>query len=162
VSWSAVLSGTLVSIVIYGLIATSIVQAGDGNNSQAGWVAVGAAALVPLLMFLLAFLTRTDGPLRTAAITSSAVLVVFVAGSFIARDIASGYVLAIGLGAAYAMRLDEAKHDRKWRLYTAVGLAVYTKLVFFISPSIAVAAAPMLPVLGISIVDSVIERRRTG
>jgi hypothetical protein len=161
VRWSAILAGTLASVVAYGLMAASIVAASDGDP-QAGWIAAGAAAVVPVLMFLLAFLTRAEAPVRLAATTSAVVIAVFMLGSFAVRDVATGYVLALGLGATFAMRLDETVHDRRWRILTAVGLAAYTKVVYLISPSIAVATAPMLPIFGISIVDSVHERRMAG
>lgn len=156
------IAGTLLSIVVYGVMAAAIVQSADGDSTRSGWIAAGAALIVPLLMGLLGFLTRAKRPWRTAMTVTAAVIPLFLLGSFASRDVATGYVLAIGAGAAYSMRLDPELHDRRWRLWTVVGLAVYTKVVYLLSPGIAVVAAPLLPVFGVSIVDSVRARRLDG
>ena len=71
-------------MAVYGLMAASVVAAADGDP-QAGWIAAGAAALVPVLMYLLGFLTRAPGAARTAALTAAAVVAVFMVGSFAVR-----------------------------------------------------------------------------
>lgn len=156
--WSAVLAGTLVALVTYGLIATAIVESADGDDALAGWLVTGAAALLPVLMLILAFLTHVDRPWRTAGLAAFTAAVAFVATSFVAREVATGFVVAIGVGASFAMRLDEPA-SRRWRLWTIGGLAVYVKLLYVISPGVAIVAAPLLPVAGIAVVDSIAERR---
>jgi ABC-type multidrug transport system permease subunit len=140
-------------------MALAVIEAADGNDTGAGWAAAGAAAVVPLLLGVVGFLTRAATPWRTSMLVSGGVVAVFLAGSFLAQDVATGYVLAIGVGATFAMRLVPEVHDRRWRLWTTAGLAVYVKFVYVLSPSIAVVAAPLLPIIGISIVDSIKERR---
>jgi hypothetical protein len=162
VGWGALLSGTLLGVVIYGLAATAIVWAGEGRDTEAGYAAAAAAALVPLLMFLLGWFTKAPRPGRTGVSTAAVVIGLFLAGSFVARDIATGFVFALTMGAAFAVRFDPDRHDRAWRLWTAAGLAAATKLLYLVSPDLAVSVAPVLPVIGISIVDSVTERRALG
>ncbi len=160
--WTAVAAGTIVSILAFGFVATAIVQAGDGNDSAAIFAAVASAVMIPLLLLVVGLVSRATSPWRSAAIASLIVLGAFVGGSFAAREPATGFVLAIGLGAAWTMRSEEGIHLRSWRLWTAVGLAAYTKVVYLISPGLAIVAAPLIPIAGIAIIDSVAERRSPG
>jgi hypothetical protein len=160
--WSAVLAATVVSIVAFGLLANAIVATGDGDTTVAVVSAVGAALLTPVLLLVAGFVSRAPSPWRTAAVWSPGVLAVFGAVSLIAGEPATGYVLAVGIGVAHAVRAEPGIHNRSWRLWTVGGLAAYTKVVFLLSPGLAVVAAPLLPAAGIAIIDSVSERRLTA
>ena len=160
--WSAVLAATVVSVVAFGLLANAIVGAGDGRDSVALLSAAGAALLMPVLLLVVGFVSRAPTPWRTAAVWSPAVVAVFVAVSFAAREPVTGYVLGVSMGVARALRADEGVHDRSWRMWTAVGLALYSKVVYLLSPGLAIVAAPLLPAAGMAIIDSVVERRFGG
>ena len=160
--WSAVLAATVVSIAAFGLLANAIVATGDGDTTIAVVSAVGAALLTPVLLLVAGFVSRAASPWKTAAVWSPGVLAVFGAVSLIAGEPATGYVLAIGIGVAHAVRAEPGIHNRSWRLWTVAGLAAYTKVVFLLSPGLAVVAAPLLPAAGIAIIDSVSERRLTA
>lgn len=160
--WVAVLAGTAVSIVAFSLLANAIVEAGDGHQSGAALSAAGATAAVGVLLVVVGFVSRAASPWRSAAVWEVASIVLFVGGAFAAREAATGYVLAVGAAVAWVMRFEDGTHVRAWRLWTVVGLAAYTKTVYLLSPSLAILAAPLLPVAGIAIIDSVAERRRGG
>ena len=157
--WSAVLAATVVSVVVFGFLANAIVAIGDGNTSIAVMSGTGAALLIPVLLVVVGFVSRAPSPWRTAAVWSPLVLAVFGVASLVAREPATGYVLAVGFGVAHAMRAEADVHPRSWRMWTAVALAAYTKVVFLLSPGLAIVAAPLLPAAGIAIIDSVSERR---
>lgn len=157
--WSAALAATAVSIVAFGLVANATVATGDADTTIAVASAVGAALLMPVLLLVVGFVSRAPSPWKTAAVWSPAVLAVFGAVSLIAGEPVTGYVLAVGIGVAHAVRSESGIHHRSWRLWTVAGLAVYTKVVFLLSPGLAIVAAPLLPAVGIAIIDSVSERR---
>ena len=139
-----------------------VATTGDGDTTVAVVSAVGAALLTPVLLLVAGFVSRAPSPWRTAAVWSPGVLAVFGAVSLIAGEPATGYVLAVGIGVAHAVRAEPGIHNRSWRLWTVGGLAAYTKVVFLLSPGLAVVAAPLLPAAGIAIIDSVSERRLTA
>ncbi|NIT97963.1 MAG: hypothetical protein GWN79_22210, partial [Actinobacteria bacterium] len=132
----------------YRFAATAIVWADEGRDSEAGWAAAAAAALVPVLMFLLGWFTKAPHPVRTGVSTGAVAIGLFLVASYFAGDIATGFVFALTAGAAFAIRFDPQRHDRGWRLWTAGGLAAVTKLLYLVSPEIAVAVAPVIPVIG--------------
>ncbi len=146
----------------FSFLAIAIVEAGDGNALTATLSATAAALLIPLLLLVVGFVSRALSPWRTAAVWSPVVVAVFVAASFLAREAATGFVLAIAIGVAHALRFDDGIHDRSWRIWAAAGLAIYSKMVYLLSPGLAIVAAPLLPAAGIAIIDSVAERRLTS
>lgn len=157
--WAAVLAGTVVAVLSFGLVAAAVVEAGDGNESRAMVFAISAALAVPVMLLVVGFVSRAPAPWRATAITAPLAVFLFLVGSFISREPATGFVLAVGVGTALTMRAEEGVHFRAWRLWTAVGLAIYTKVVYLASPAIAVVAAPLLPLAGIGVIDRVMERR---
>jgi hypothetical protein len=157
--WAAVLTGTVVSVVAFSLMANAIVTAGDGDHRAAIVSGLAAALLVPVLMIGIGFVSRASSPWRIGTLSGLAALVVGGVVTFVARDPATGYVAGIGIGAASSLRLDVGAHRVGWRRWTAVGLALYTKVVFLLAPGLAIVAAPLLPVAGIAIIDSVTERQ---
>ncbi len=157
--WAAVGAGTFASVTSFGFVATAVVQAGDGNNRNAVLAAVAAALLVPALLLLVGLISRAGTPWRTATFASVIVLAGFLGGSVIAREPATGFTLGVGLGSAWALRAEPGLHLLKWRLWTAVGLTVYIKIVFLFSPALAIVAAPLVPVVGTAVIDMVTERR---
>jgi len=157
--WAAVLAGTVVAVLSFGFIAASVVKADEGARSEAVALAVGAALAIPVLLLVVAFVSRHPTPWQAAAIGSPLVVVLFLAGSLAARDPATGFVLGVGTGVAFAMRSTEGVHRRSSRFWIIVGLAVYTKIVYVASPAVAIVAAPLLPLAGIGVIDRVMERR---
>ena len=157
--WAAIGAGTVVAMTAFGLIAAAVVEAGEGDDGTAMWLSIGAAATVPVMHLVLGFVSRAPRPWASAAIASPIVVVLFLAGSFLAREPATGFVLAVGVGGALTLRATEGVHIRSWRLWTAVGMALYTKLAFLLSPAIAVVSAPLLPLAGIGVVDRFMERK---
>lgn len=157
--WAAVLAGTVVAVLSFGLIAAAVVRADEGDDSGAVALSVAAAAVIPLLLLIVAFVSRHPAPWRTTLTVSPLVILLFLAGSLLARDPATGFVLGVGVGGAFAMRATDGVHRRSWRISTAVGLAAYTKVVYLASPTIAIIAAPLLPLAGIAVIDRVMERR---
>lgn len=159
--WAAVLTGTVVSVVAFSLMANAIVTAGDGDQRAAIISGIAAAVLMPVLMIGIGFVSRASSPWRTGMLAGLGGIAAGIVVAIVAREPATGYVLGVGAGAAYALRLDPGVHLLSWRRWTAVGLAVYTKVVFLLAPGLAIVAAPLLPVAGIAIIDSVTERRRS-
>lgn len=157
--WSAVLGGTVVSVAAFVLLVMAIVSTGEGDRSSAALSAVGAALLIPILLVVVGLISRAPTPVRVSVIWSPVLVVIFAAMSFLAGEPATGYVLAVGVGVAQALRAEPGVHNRSWRVWTAAGLAGYTKVVFLLSPALALAAAPLLPVVGVAVIDSVTERR---
>lgn len=157
--WAAVLAGTVASVLSFGLIAASIVAFDEGNRSNATALSIGAALVVPVLLLVVAFVSRHPTPWRVTAFGAPVVVFLFLLGSFVARDPATGFVLGVGVGGAMAMRATEGVHLRSWRFWTVVGLAAYTKVVYLASPAVAIVAAPLLPLAGIGVIDRVMERR---
>jgi hypothetical protein len=158
--WAAVLTGTVVSVVAFSLMANAIVTAGDGDQAAAIVSGIAAAVLIPVLMIGIGFVSRASSPWRTGALAGLGAIAIGAIVAFVAREPATGFVFGVGAGAAYSLRLDPAIHELGWRRWTAVGLALYTKVVFLLAPGLAIVAAPLLPVAGIAIIDSVTERRR--
>lgn len=157
--WAAVLAGTLVSVFSFGLIAAAIVRADEGFRDQAVMFSVGAAVLVPVLLLVVAFVSRHSSPWYTTALGSPLMVLIFLVVSPLVGDPATGFALAVGVGGTMAMRATDGVHSRGWRLAVAIGLAVYTKVVYLASPAIAIIAAPLLPLAGIGMIDRIRERR---
>jgi len=155
----AVLGATAVSVTAFSLVAVAIVEAGNDNRVTAAVSVVGAALLMPLLLLVVGFVSRASAPWRVAAVWSPAMVVVFAVTSLMAGEVATGFVLAVGIGVANAMRAEPGIHHRAWRIWAAVGVAVYVKVVYSLSPELAILAAPLLPAAAIAIIDSVAERR---
>jgi len=149
----------VVSVAAFGLIANAIVQAGDGNDSAAAASMAVAAVLVPALFLVVGLVSRTQSPWRTAGVWGVVSIGIFVVATFAAREPATGYVLAIAIGVSRVMRADDETADRSWRMWTAIGLGLYTKAVYLLAPALAIVAAPLLPIAGIAIIDSVAERQ---
>lgn len=157
--WAAVMAGTLAAMFSYGLIAAAIVRANDGFRDQAVLLSIGAALLVPVMLLLVAFVSRHRSPWYMTALGSPLMVLLFLAVSPLVGDPATGFALAVGVGGSLAMRATEGVHSHGWRLGVAVALAVYTKLVYLASPEIAIIAAPILPLAGIGMIDRIRERR---
>ena len=157
--WAAVLTGTVVSVVAFSVMANAIVAAGDGDHRAAIVSGIAAALLVPVMMIGIGFVSRAPSPWRVGTLAGLAALVAGGAVAVVAREPATGYVLGIGVGAASSLRLDRGAHRLSWRRWTAVGLALYTKVVFLLAPALAIVAAPLLPIAGMAIIDSVTERQ---
>jgi hypothetical protein len=157
--WSAVFGGTIVAIFSFGLIAAAIVRAEEGARDEAVMLSIGAAAAVPILLLVVGFISRHASPWYTSAIGSPLMVLAFLVVSPLAGDPATGFAFALGVGGALALRMTDGVHTRASRLVVAVGLAVYTKIVFLISPAIAIIAAPLLPLAGIAVIDRIRERR---
>jgi hypothetical protein len=157
--WAAVLGGTIAAVSSFGLIAAAIVRADEGFRDQAVLLAIGAAAVVPIMLLVVAFVSRHPSPWYITAIASPLMVLLFLLVSPLAGDPATGFALAVGVGGSLAMRSTEGVHSRRWRLGVAVGLAVYTKVVYLISPAMAIVAAPLLPLAGVGMIDRVMERR---
>lgn len=157
--WAAVFGGTIVAVFSFGLIAAAIVRADEGFRDEAVMLSVGAAVAVPILLLVVAFISRHPSPWYTTAIGSPVMVLAFLAVSPLAGDPATGFALAVGIGGTLALRMTEGVHTRASRLVVAIGLAVYTKIVYLISPAIAIIAAPLLPLAGIAVIDRIRERR---
>lgn len=160
--WAAVLAGTLVSVFSFGLIAAAVVRADEGFRDQAVLFSIGAAALVPVLLLVVAFVSRHQSPWYTTALGSPLMVLIFLVVSPLVGDPATGFALAVGVGGTMAMRATDGVHSRGWRLGVSFGLAVYTKVVYLASPAIAIIAAPLLPLAGIGMIDRIRERRHAG
>lgn len=157
--WAAILSGTLAAAFSFGLIAAAVVQADEGNDSDAVALSIAAALVIPVLLLVVSFVSRHPSPWRTAALVSPLVVLLFLVGSYAASEPATGFVLGVGVGGAFALRATDGVHRLSWRLGMAIGLALYTKIVYLASPGVAIIAAPFLPLAGIGVIDRVLERR---
>jgi hypothetical protein len=157
--WAAVFAGTIAAVFSFGLIAAAIVRADEGFRDEAVLLSVGAAVVVPVLLLVVAFVSRHPSPWYTTAIASPLVVLVFLVVSPLAGEPATGFSFAIGVGGTLALRMTDGVHTRASRLVVAAGLAVYTKVVYLISPAIAIIAAPLLPLAGIAVIDRIRERR---
>jgi len=135
------------------------VRADEGFRNEAVLLSVGAAVVVPILLLVVAFVSRHPSPWYTTATASPLMVLLFLVVSPLAGDPATGFALAVGVGGTLALRMTDGVHTRGSRLVVAVGLAVYTKVVYLISPAIAIVAAPLLPLAGIAVIDRIRERR---
>jgi hypothetical protein len=157
--WAAVFGGTIVAVFSFGLIAAAIVRADEGLRDEAVMLSIGAAVAVPILSLVVAFISRHPSPWYTTAIGSPVMVLAFLAVSPLAGDPATGFALAVGIGGTLALRMTDGVHTRASRLVVVAGLAAYTKIVYLISPAIAIVAAPLLPLAGIAVIDRIRERR---
>lgn len=157
--WAAVLAGTVAAVFSFGLVAASVVAFDEGSRSDATALSIAAAFVVPILLLIVGFVSRHPAPWKTTAFLSPVVVFLFLLGSLLAGDPATGFVLGVGTGGAFMMRSTEGVHLTSWRLWTVVGLTVYTKLIYLLSPAMAIIAAPLLPLAGIGVIDRVRERR---
>lgn len=157
--WAAVFAGTVVTVFVFGAIATAIVEVDDGNNGAARYATIVAIALTPFVFAVAGFVSRTSKPFRTAFVLAPMTIAVFVGLALATRDPVTPTVVAFGLGASWALRFDEQLHVRAWRVWGAVGLGVYSFFLFALSPGLATVMAPFLPFPMVAVIDSITERR---
>jgi hypothetical protein len=115
--------------------------------------------VVPILLLVVAFISRHPSPWYVTALGSPAMVFAFLVVSPLAGDPATGFALAVGIGGTLALRMTDGVHSRASRIAVTIGLTIYTKVVYLISPAIAIVAAPLLPLAGIAIIDRIRERR---
>ncbi len=156
--WAAALGATLVLVIAFTSIITAIVQQDRGNSGGAAIAVAVAAALVPVAFMVLARVSRSGKPGRSAFIVAPLAIAAYLAVGSLVRDPSSSLVLTFGVAGAFVLRADPM-HRIPMRI-TAVGiLSAVTLLLAVVAPVAAVVAAPFLPFTALVLADIYAESR---
>lgn len=153
--WFAIAGATAAMQFSYWPLAFAAAAAGR-DVTTGGALAFGFG-FVPFVFLILAFGSRH--PRAPGAVLRALGLFLVFGIPIVLLDAVVGMVAGFGAGGIAALRREEERHSRRWRIVAVAAASVYTIIVLVISAELALFTGAVLPFAVLGIADQVHEAR---